>query len=93
MPLFLILIGLILVISGAKGTTKELASLLKDDFAPTDSNVSFGVWIIAIVMVGALGYIPKLKPLSNAFLVLLFVGLMLSNRGFFAQFSRATKIG
>lgn len=92
MPIFLILIGAMLVISGAKGTTQELGQLLKEDFAPA-TGIGFGTWIVALIAVGALGYIPKLKPLANAFMVLIFVGMMLSNRGFFTQFSNAVKIG
>ncbi len=86
------MIGLALLISGVKGTTKDLVELLKEDFAPTNGTTSFGLWIVALLAVGSIGYVEKLRPLSNAFLVLVFVGILLSNRGFFNQFSQGLKI-
>lgn len=92
MPIFLLFIGLALVISGTKGTTKDLAALVKEDFAPTNGATSFGLWVVALLLVGGIGYVQKLRGLSNAFLTLVFVGLMLSNSGFFKQFTDALKL-
>lgn len=93
MALFFALIGIALLISGFRGTSSELVALLKEDFQPTQSGVtSFGLWVVAIVAVGAIGYSKELRPLSNAFLALVFVGLILSNRGFFNQFKSAVGI-
>lgn len=54
----------------------------------TGSN-NFLLWMVAIWLVGALGYIPGFKPISNAFLALLLIVIFLSNKGFFSQFQSA----
>jgi hypothetical protein len=81
MPLFFLLAGLILIVTGINGTTATAGDLLKRDFTGPNN---FFTWFFAILFVGALGYIPTLKPLSIAFLVLLFVSIFLtSGSGFF----------
>lgn len=93
MALFFILIGIALLISGFKGTSAQLVELLKEAFQPSDTGVTpFGIWIVALFAVGAIGYSEKLRPLSNAFLALVFVAMILSNRGFFNQFRTAVGI-
>lgn len=73
------------------GAGDGLASLLKHDLDPNEPG-SFGVWLLAIVIIGAVGYIPGLKPVSWAFLVLVIVVMFLTNNkanspggGFIAQ--------
>jgi hypothetical protein len=91
--LFFILIGIALLISGFKGTSAQLVELLREAFQPAEAGVTpFGLWIVALVAVGAIGYSEKLKPVSNAFLALVFIALILSNRGFFNQFRNAVGI-
>lgn len=89
MPLFILAVGILLIISAVNNKLPELAGLLKEDFSPSSNVAGFPIWVFAIVLIGLLGYIPGVKPLSNAFLVLLFVGLILANRGFFSKFSSA----
>lgn len=88
MPLLLIAAGIVLLVATLRGTTNDLFSLLRDDFV---GKPNFLVWIGAIVGVGAFGYIKEVRPIANAFLVLIFVVLVLSNRGFFKQFTSAIK--
>ncbi len=83
MPFALVLIGLILIIVAVRGTYGEFFDLLAGDFT---GQTNFIWWVISIMVVGGLGYIPKLKPISNAFLVLILLVLVLSNRGFFESF-------
>lgn len=90
MPYALILFGLLLTIAGARGKQGDLFTLLKGDFT---GNRSFIWWSISIVGIGALGYIPTTKKLANTFLALVFIVLILSNRGVFAQFTAAIKSG
>jgi hypothetical protein len=81
MPLFFLLAGLILVVTGINGTTATAGELLKRDFTGPNN---FFTWFFAILFVGALGYVPTLKPLSIAFMVLLFISIFLSSgSGFF----------
>ena len=81
------IVGIILLTAGVRGKQDDLFSLLKSDF--TGQN-NFIFWMISIFVIGALGYIPKLKPLSTAFLALVIVVLFLrKGTGFFAQASQA----
>lgn len=89
MPLIVIFIGVLLVAAGINNKIPELTGLLKEDFKPSGSQPGFQVWILAIVIVGAIGYVRQFKPVANAFLVLIVVGMLLSNGGFFAKFNDA----
>jgi len=60
--------------------------LVKGDFA---GQGNFIYWLVAILAVGVLGYIPRVRPISDAFLVLIIVVLFLSKKGFFAQFNQS----
>lgn len=86
MPFALLLIGLVLVVSGVKNTLGELATTVKSDFS---GEGNFFYWITAIGAVGAVGYIPSARTFSRMFLTLILVAMVLSNRGFFAQFGAA----
>lgn len=89
MPLFILFVGILLVVVGINNKISELVGLVKEDFRPTENVAGFHIWILAIFVAGSLGYIKQLKPVANAFLVLILVGLLLSNEGFFAQFKSA----
>ena len=95
MPFAFLLGGTVLVISGVKGTSTQLLTLLKNDIQGTDGYL---YWIVAILIIGSIGYVPALKPFSRAFLVLVLVVLVLrtgktsnSGGGFFQQFTNALK--
>lgn len=82
MPFVLIAVGAILFVAGVRGNNKQLWTLIEGDFT---GDKSFLVWIAAIAVVGGLGYIKSLRPLSIAFMTLLLIVLFLSNRGVIAQ--------
>lgn len=82
MPFALALIGLLMIISAARGTEHELASQLASEFTGARS---FVYWCCALACVGGIGYIPQLKRVSDAFLFLIFLSFVLSNHGVFAQ--------
>lgn len=90
MPFVLFIAGLLLIVSAVRGKTDSLYVLIKNDFTGTDS---FVPWIISIFFIGALGYVPSIRPITNAFLVLVIIVLFLSNGGFFAKFMQQTGIG
>lgn len=90
MPLFLAFLGVAFLVSGIRGTHDQLISLVEGDFTGPNN---FFYWILAIVIIGSFGYIDALKPLSDAFLVLVIVVLFLHNQGFFNQFTAAVKSG
>lgn len=89
-PYALVVIGLIMIITGILNTYAQLATQLQSDFT---GNKSFIVWIIALGSVGALGYIKDLRTFSHYFMALILIGLVLSNKGFFANFTAAIKAG
>jgi hypothetical protein len=89
MAYVLIFIGLLLTVAGVRNTQDDLYTLIQGDFTGSSS---FIYWLAAIAIVGGVGYVPKLKPLSNAFLVLILIVLVLKQgTGFFDQFSTALK--
>lgn len=89
MPYALILIGAILLIAGIRNQHVQLWHLVENDF--TEGN--FLSWVAAIAVIGGLGYIPKLKPLSIAFMTLLLIVLVISNGGVFAKLQQFVQSG
>lgn len=83
MPILFIGSGLILVLTGVKGNPGQLWQVFKGDFQGANS---FVYWLLSILALGSLGYIPQLKSLSRLFVVLILIVLLLDNKGFFAQF-------
>lgn len=88
MPYALLIIGAVMFVAGVRGTNEELWALVKGDFT---GDKSFLPWIAAIAVVGGLGYVKSLKPLSVAFMWLLLLVLLLSNRGVIAQLETYVK--
>ena len=87
MPFALLFVGLILVIAGVRNKQDQLFTLVKGDFT---GQANFFFWFVSILAIGAIGYIPKLKPISTAFLALVIIVLFLKKgTGFFAQASTA----
>jgi len=80
-----LLIGLVLMIAGFRGETDKFTETVKEDFT---GQPNFLYWVAAVFAIGSLGAIKPMRPVSDAFFVLLLVVLLLSNRGFFAQLSR-----
>jgi hypothetical protein len=76
------LFGIILIVSGVRGTVSSgnpsLTSLIQDDFSGSDP---FWKWMLAILLIGATGYIPNLRPLSRAFMGLAIVAFLLGENG------------
>jgi hypothetical protein len=90
MPFILFIVGLVLVVSAVRGKQDALFALLKSDFAGSGS---FIPWLVSLLVIGGLGYVKSIKPITDAFLVLVIIVLFLSNGGFFAKFAQQTGIG
>ena len=80
---------ILLLIAAIRGTQGDLFALLASDF--TGKN-NFIYWLAAMLAIGAIGYIPKAKPVSVALLTLVVLVLFLKKGnadgvggGFFAQ--------
>lgn len=71
MVLIALLLGAVLIVAAIRGTQGTLFGALGQDVPP------FAVWAAAIIAVGALGYVPGLKPVSRGLLALIFVVIVL----------------
>jgi hypothetical protein len=92
MPFAFAIIGLVLVVAGVRGSSADLLKLFAGDFTG-DNN--FIYWALSVAIIGGLGYIDELRPISRAFLVLIIVVLILAEDknaqagGFFTKFQDA----
>lgn len=103
MPFALIIIGAVLLVAGVRNTTQVTSSggpglypLIKNDFTTQNGQTGFIAWLIAILIVGSIGYIAKAKTFSNAFLALILIGMILvaykKNPQIFSNFNSAVGI-
>lgn len=83
MPLVLLFISVVFLTAAIRGTHKLLFDTLKDDFTGPNN---FIYWCIALFVISAVGYYKPLKPISNAFMLLVVIVLFLSNAGFPQKF-------
>lgn len=83
MPFVFIASGLVLIITALKGDPSALWGLIKGDFSGPNN---FEYWVIAILILGFLGYFQSLRSLSRLFMALVLVVLLLDNGGFFQKF-------
>ncbi len=84
------IVGLLMIITGVKGTYAQAGSQIAGDFTGSQP---FTYWVAAIIAVGALGYIDSLRAVSRMFLTLILVSMVIANRGFFSKFTDALKQG
>ncbi|HET8705956.1 MAG TPA: hypothetical protein VFM46_06605 [Pseudomonadales bacterium] len=86
MPFFLIIFGAMLIASGVNGKTSDLMDQLKKDGS---GFLAFGA---AVLVLGLLGTIETVRPVSKALLVLLFVAFLLKNGKNVVENSRSAVI-
>lgn len=99
MSFVFLIVGALLVIAGVRNTTEDsvagsgdgkgLFPLVKGDFEGTGQAHGFLVWFAAILIIGGLGYVKDLRPVSGALMTLVILALLLSNGGFFKQLQMA----
>lgn len=82
MPFVILIAGIVLVVASVRDKQNDLFALLKGEFSGSHS---FMPWIVSLVLIGGLGYVKAIKPVTDAFLLLLIIVLFLSNGGFFAK--------
>jgi hypothetical protein len=73
MIFFALIIGVILIVAAVRNSQGSLFSALGQDVP------AFVVWASAIFALGALGFVPGLKPVSRGLLALVLVVLILRN--------------
>ena len=84
MPFVLIVAGSVLLIAAVRNTQQQLFYLLALDFTGPKN---FVFWVFSILVIGAVGYIPRLKPISDGFLILVILALFIrKGAGFFDMF-------
>ena len=86
MPFVLIFVGSVLIVAAVRNTHSQLFALIKGDFVGPNNYI---YWLVTILIIGAIGYVPRLKPISDGFLILVILVLFLTKgKGFFDQFQR-----
>jgi hypothetical protein len=90
MPFALAIIGIIFMVTAVKGTTTQFFGLVSADFSGSGNYV---YWVISILIIGSVGYIKKLQPVSDMFLALVLIVMFIANKGFFSQFMSAIQQG
>lgn len=82
-----------MIVAAVRDTQGQLVTLLTKDFTGPGN---FLYWIAALFLVGSVGYIDRLKPLSDGLLILILLALVLSRGnpkqpagGFFKQLTDA----
>lgn len=93
MPFALLIIGVMFLTVAVRNTQDQFIDLVKGDFSGPGN---FWYWIVALLAVGLLGNVRKLKPVADGLLVLILLALVLSRGnpsfpggGFFTQFTNA----
>jgi hypothetical protein len=86
----LVTVGLLMVITGFKGTYAAFGSQVASDFTGSQP---FTWWVLAIGGIGAVGYIDSLRTFSRLFMALILIVMILANGGFFAKLTAAIKQG
>lgn len=84
--------GILFFVAAVRGdeAPSELIETIRDDFTGPKN---FFVWALAVGAVVGFGYIPKMKPLSNAMFVLVIIALILAHsdktgKNFITEFFR-----
>lgn len=90
MPFALVFIGLVLIVTGAKGTHAALGRQISSDFT---GEGNFFHWFLAIGFLGILGSIKEFRDFSRIFMTLILVSMILSNEGFFTKLLSSIKTG
>ncbi len=93
MPFVLLIAGIVLLTVAVRNTQDEFFHLLQGDFIGSNNYI---YWVLSILIIGAMGYVPKLKPVSDGFLILVILVLFLKKddgktAGVFDSFNKQIK--
>jgi hypothetical protein len=83
MPFVFAISGILLIIAGVRGKTSDLMTLVKSDFT---GQPNYFEWMIALFLVGAIGYIKELSTISKMFMFLVLAGLLWKNKQVLSEF-------
>jgi hypothetical protein len=82
MPILAILLGIVAIDLAFRGTEEEFAQQIAKDFEGGD----FWSWLGAIIIVGVVGYYAPARKVSDLFIALIVISLVLRNGNVFSQF-------
>ena len=82
MPFALVTVGILFIVVGFQDTYKAFGTQVQKDFT---GQGNFIYWLVAIGIVGAIGYVKEFQTFSRAFIGLLIVAMFLSQKGGIAQ--------
>jgi type IV secretory pathway VirB2 component (pilin) len=94
MPFVFLVVGIVFVASGVRGTSQDLLNLLTNDLKGPNN---FIYWVLAIAAIGGLGYVADLRSFSRALLALVLIVLILAENkqqgsgGLFVKLEDAVK--
>lgn len=79
MPIILIAFGVLLILAGAHGKATQFWTDLGSNFTPnSQTGSSYIGWAIAIFIIAATGYWKSFRPITIAFLILVFAVMIIS---------------
>jgi hypothetical protein len=82
--------GILLVVASVRDKQGDLVNLVQGDLL---GEGGFLQWFVALVLLGAIGFIPRLKPFSVALMALVLIAIFLrKGTGFFDQLQKAVGI-
>lgn len=70
-----LIVGMIFLVSAIKGTQHDLWMLVKSDFTGSGN---FFYWVLAIIIIVVLGNIKSIRPVTDAFLGLVILVIILA---------------
>lgn len=75
MAIALLFIGALFLTTAIKGNHRDLFKLLKKDFT---GDTNFIYWSLAIIVLVSIGNVRAIKPVSDALLVLVVIGVIVA---------------
>ena len=88
MPFIALVIGSILVVAAIRDNHGTLFAALAVDIP------AYVTWGAAILAIGAIGFVPNLKPVSRALMTLILIVLILNNyQSILSDFTKVSKPG
>jgi hypothetical protein len=83
-----VLVGVVLLLAAIRDKVGDVGEILAEDFQSGGGSPGFLAWIVVIVMLGIVGSWKPIRPVADAFMVLILVVVVIANRGFFPELMR-----
>ena len=93
MGIIFLVVGLLMIIVGGRGTYAQFGSQLASEFQGPNN---FSYQALALAAVGMVGYIPQVQKISRWLLAFILLVILIGNKGstgFYSQFTSALQAG